>query len=80
MINLSDIEPYLVLYMKASDKFYDLNGNQSLDMTDSIAVLDGKYFYFTWPQGKPLNILGVSFITRSTGRNLDTMTFTIKKV
>ena len=78
-INLSDQELHEVLYMKATDKFYDLSGGHSLDMGDSVAVIDGKYFYITWPKNKPLHILGTSFITRSTGRNLDTMTFTIKK-
>jgi len=79
MINLSDTPLHKSLQMKVSNVFYDLGGQLASDYEDSIFTVDGDYYYFTWKKKEPLNVLGVTFITRSTQTNLDTMTLSIKK-
>lgn len=77
-INLSDIPVHKSLQMKVSDIPYKLGGQAAWEYQNSIFVVDGDYYYFSWEKGKPLNVLGVTFITRSTQANRDTMTLTIK--
>ncbi|MDH3342832.1 MAG: hypothetical protein OEY06_07995 [Gammaproteobacteria bacterium] len=79
VINLSDVEMHKVLVMKASDVYYELGGQHATDYQDTVAAIDGEYYYFTWNKNKPLNFLGVTFITRMTSRNREYMTFTIDK-
>ena len=79
VINFSDIEMHKVLYMKASDVYYELKGEHAYDYQDSVVAIDGEYYYFKWNQKKPLHFLGVSFLTRMTGRARDMMTFSIDK-
>lgn len=79
VINFSDVELHKVLAMKTSDIYYELEGRHATDYQDSVAAIDGEYYYFTWKKNKPLNFLGVTFMTRMTGQNRDYMTFTIDK-
>lgn len=68
-----------VLYLKVSDQYYKLEGSHAMDMSDTVATSDGKYFFFAWKKNKPLNILGTSFITRWTQTHRDFMTLSINK-
>lgn len=77
-INLSDIPVHKSLQMKVSDIFYKLGGQGVSNYQNSIFVVDGDYYYFSWEKDKPLNVLGVTFVTRSTQTNRDTMTLTVK--
>lgn len=77
-INLSDTPMHKSLQMKVSDIPYKLGGQAVWQYQDSIFVVDGDYYYFTWKKDQPLNVLGVTFITRYTQRNHDTMTLSIK--
>lgn len=79
VINVTDYELHKVLYMKASDVYYELEGEHGFDYQDSVVAIDGEYYYFKWNKKKPLNFLGVSFTTRMTGRAHDMMTFSINK-
>lgn len=78
MINLSDTPLHKSLQMKVSDIFYKLGGQGVGDYQNSIFVVDGDYYYFSWKKDQPLNVLGATFITRSTQSNIDTMTLSIK--
>ena len=77
--NISDTPLHKSLQLKVSNVFYELGGQYASDYQDSIFVLDGEYYYFTWKKKQPLNLLGVTLITRSTQTNLDTMTLAIDK-
>jgi len=79
MWNLSDTPLHKSLQMKVSEVYYELGGQLAHDYQDSIFVVDGEYYSFAWEKNKPMNILGVTFITRSTQTNRDTMTFSIDK-
>ena len=79
VINITDYELHKVLYMKASDVYYELEGQHGFDYQDSVVAIDGEYYYFKWNKKKPLHFLGVSFTTRMTGRAHDMMTFSIDK-
>lgn len=79
MWNLSDTPLHKSLQLKVSNIFYELGGQYASDYQDSIFVLDGEYYYFTWKKKEPLNLLGITLITRSTQTNLDTMTLAIDK-
>lgn len=78
-ISFSDTPLYKSLQMKVSDVYYELGGQLASDYQDSIFTIDGDYYYYTWKKKKALNVLGVTIITRSTQRNLDTMTLSIEK-
>lgn len=78
-INLSDTPLHKSLQLKVSDIYYELGGQLASDYQDSIFVVDGEYYYFSWKKKQPLNLLGVTFITRSTQTNIDTMTLSIDK-
>ena len=78
-INFSDTPLHKSLQMKVSDIYYELGGQHASDYQDSIFTVDGDYYYFSWKKKSDLNILGATFITRSTQTNLDTMTLSIDK-
>lgn len=78
IINFSDTKMHQVLQMKVSDVFYKLGGQGAYEYQDSVATIDGEYYYFTWKKKQPLNVLGVTVITRWTQTNRDTMTLSIK--
>ena len=78
-INLSDTPIHKSLQMKVSEVYYELGGQLAHDYQDSIFTIDGEYYSFAWEKNKPMNILGITFITRSTQTNRDTMTFSIDK-
>jgi len=78
VINLSDQELYKNIYIKASDAYYELEGKHGFDLKSSVPGQEGENYYFTWKKDKPLYLLGVSFFTRWTSRNRESMTLVIK--
>lgn len=79
MINLSKRDLHETLFMKASDAFYDLHGGHAMDHQGSFVVYDDEYYFFSWKKDSPFHILGVSFITRWTSRERETVTLRIKE-
>lgn len=77
VINLGDQELHRTLYIKASDVYYELEGKHGFDIKSSVAGQDGENYYFSWEKDKPLYLLGVSFFTRWTSTNRETMTLVI---
>lgn len=75
----SDEDMHRTIYLKVSDTFYTLKGVHGMDIKESVAALEGDNYYFAWDSKKPLYFLGVSFMTRMTGKNRDYMTFVINK-
>ncbi len=77
VINLSDQELHKVLYLKASDAYYDLGGGHAMDFGGSLATNDGEFYFYSWDKESPFIILGVSFITHWSSSNRETMTLRI---